>query len=75
MLKQQLPNIYSEALHYLTTGGTAAAVRCNNNDGEIFTVETGSGQAVLPTLKKICRPILPKSSAAGKKIRPLHISK
>jgi hypothetical protein len=30
---------------------------------------------VLPTLKKICGPILPKSSAAGKKIRPLHISK
>jgi hypothetical protein len=48
MLKQQLPNIYSEALHYITTGGTAA-VRCNNNDGEIFTVETGSGQGDPPS--------------------------
>jgi hypothetical protein len=48
MLKQNMPNIYSEALHNLTTGGTAA-VRCNNNDGEIFKVETGSGQGDPPS--------------------------
>jgi hypothetical protein len=48
MIQQQLPNIYSEALHLLTTGGTAA-IKCNNNDGEIFTVETGSGQGDPPS--------------------------
>jgi hypothetical protein len=65
MLKQQLPNIYSEALHYLTTGGTAA-VRCNNNDGEIFTVETGSGQGDPPSAPRFTTGTDPLTRALDK---------
>jgi hypothetical protein len=65
MLKQQLPNIYSEALHYLTTGGTAA-VRYNNHDGEIFTVETGSGQGDPPSAPRFTTGTDPLTRALDK---------
>jgi hypothetical protein len=65
MIKQQLPNIYSEALHLLTTGGTAA-IKCNNNEGEIFTVETGSGQGDPPSAPRFTTGTDPLTRAIDK---------
>jgi hypothetical protein len=53
MLKQQLPNIYSEALHYLTTGGTAAAAIIMM--GKYLQLRRAVGKAIRQVLQDLQR--------------------
>jgi hypothetical protein len=65
MRRQQLPSIFIDALHGLTTEGTAA-LRCNTMEGGKFSVLTGSGQGDPPSAPRFTTGTEPLTRALDK---------
>jgi hypothetical protein len=65
MRRQQLPVIFIDALHGLTTEGTSA-LRCNTMEGEKFSVQTGSGQGDPPSASRFTTGTEPLTRALDK---------